>query len=142
MRSPALLLIIASLASGTVLADACQVTTRSSSAAVPEVETRTCYTLTGMPDEAIDWSCSSQNKEMLNTQKQRVPRCPDKEIGQCSAPLTQESLANPKATSNDPAADRPEIPSDARVLTYYYDTRNQGQARIDCEKAGGTWRMP
>lgn len=142
MHAPALLLMLASLASGTVLADACQVTTRSSSASVPTVETQTCYTLQGMPDDAIDWSCSSENKEMLNTQKRRVVRCPDQEIGQCSAPLTQESLANPRATSNAAQAPRPAIPDDARVLTYYYDTRHQGQARIDCEKAGGTWRMP
>lgn len=142
MRTPALLLILASLASGPVLADACQVSTRSSSEAVPPVEVQTCYRLTGMPDDAIDWSCSNENKEMLNTEKRRGARCPDKETGQCSAPLTQESLANPKATSNDPDGARPTIPKEARVVTYYYDTRNQGQSRIDCEKAGGTWRQP
>ncbi|MEE1920700.1 hypothetical protein V0R50_15550 [Pseudomonas sp. 148P] len=142
MRTPALLLILASLASANALADACQVTTRSSSPSVPAVDVETCYTLKGMPAEAISWSCSNENKEMLNTEKRRVARCPDKEIGQCSAPLTQESLANPRATSNDPDGARPAIPDDAQVVTYYYDTRNQGQARIDCEKSGGTWRMP
>lgn len=142
MRTSPLLLLLGSLASGSVLADACQVTTRSSSEAVPAVDRQTCYTLQGMPAEAIDWSCSNESKEMLNSEKHRVARCPDRQVGQCSAPLTQESLANPRATSNDPDAARPAIPNDARVVTYYYSAEHLVQARIDCESAGGRWGQP
>lgn len=140
MRVPALLLLISSLASTQVLAEACDVTTRSSSEAVKPVEGHTCYSFSNMPAEAINWSCSNESKEMLNSQKHKVARCADGSVGSCIAPLTQEALANPKAAGRDEPSTKPTLPKDARVITYYYDTPSLGQARSDCERNNGIWQ--
>lgn len=140
MRLTLLMVILGSLASGEVMAEACEVMTRSSSEAVKPVEGRTCYSYSNMPAEAINWSCSNESKEMLNTEKHKVPRCADGSIGSCIAPLTQESLANPKAAGRDEPSTRPALAKDARVVTYYYDTPSLGQARADCERSNGIWQ--
>jgi hypothetical protein len=93
-----------------------------------------------MPAEAINWSCSNESKDMLSTQKHKVARCADGSVGSCIAPLTQESLANPKAAGGDQPATRPSLPKEARVITYYYDTPSLGQARTDCERNDGIWQ--
>ncbi|WP_200625940.1 hypothetical protein [Pseudomonas sp. LAM2023] len=140
MRIAWVTLIVMSLVSGRVLAEACDVMTRSSSEAVRPVEQHTCYTYGNMPPEAINWSCSNQSKDMLSAEKHKVARCADGSVGSCIAPLTQEALANPKAAGNDQPSTRPGLPKDARVVTYYYDTPSLGQARSDCERSNGIWQ--
>ncbi|MCO7632378.1 MULTISPECIES: hypothetical protein [Pseudomonas] len=140
MRFPVLLLMLGSLVSTQVLAEACEVFTRSSSDAVTPVERRTCYSFSDMPAEAIAWSCSNESKEMVNTRKHPVSRCADGSVGSCIAPLTQESLANPKSIGRDQPPTHPAVPKDARVITYYYDTPSLAQARTDCERNDGIWQ--
>lgn len=134
-----LLFLSCGLTSANVLAEACDVVTRSSSDAVKPVELRTCYSFSGMPDKAIAWSCSNESKDMLSTEKHRVAKCPENSVARCVAPLTQESLANPRSTSNDPDGERPEVPENARVTTWYYSTGDLAQARVDCTSGGGEW---
>ncbi|WP_411959606.1 hypothetical protein ACK56M_14830 [Pseudomonas sp. s4] len=133
---PMLILMMASLLSGQALAEACNVLTRSSSEAVTPVERHSCYSYSNLPAEAINWSCSNESKDMLNSEKHKVARCADGSVGSCIAPLTQEALANPKATGGD----KPALPKDARVITYYYDTPSLGQARSDYERSNGIWQ--
>ncbi|EJN40076.1 hypothetical protein PMI38_00415 [Pseudomonas sp. GM84] len=141
MRLSLLMVMLGSLASAEVLAEACDVVTRSSSEAVKPVEGHTCYSFGNMPAEAINWSCSNESKEMLSTEKHKVARCADGSVGSCIAPLTQEALANPKAGGvGDGPSTRPALPKDARVITYYYDTPSLGQARSDCERNNGIWQ--
>jgi len=140
MRPTLLMVMLGSLASGEVLAEACEVMTRSSSEAVKPVEGRTCYSYSNMPAEAINWSCSNESKEMLSTEKHKVARCADGSVGSCIAPLTQESLANPKSAGRSEPSTKPALPKDARVITYYYDTPSLGQARADCERNDGIWQ--
>lgn len=140
MRIAPLLPLLCLLGTGSTLADACHVMTRSSSASVPEVETESCYEFTGVPETAIDWSCSNENKDMLSRQKRQVERCADGSQGQCITALTQESLANPRSGTGNESQAYPAVPNDAKVITYYYSVANLGQARTDCENSGGTWR--
>ncbi|MDF0732158.1 hypothetical protein P0Y43_15685 [Pseudomonas entomophila] len=140
MRIRTLLLLLACLHGSAALADACDVITRSSSDAITPVERHSCYSYGNMPAEAIAWSCSNESKDMLSTEKTRVPRCADGSVGSCIAPLTQESLANPKAAGRSEPSTRPALPKDARVITYYYDTPSLGQARNDCERSNGIWQ--
>ena len=142
MRLSLLMVMLGSLASAEVLAEACDVVTRSSSEAVKPVEGHTCYSFGNMPAEAINWSCSNESKEMLSTQKRRVQACQDNSVGRCTASLTQESLANPHATSKAPSRDSLAVPDGAQVVTYYYATAHLQQARKDCESAGGRWQAP
>ncbi|HDS1733364.1 MULTISPECIES: hypothetical protein [Pseudomonas] len=140
MRVPVLLLLLASCASTQVLAEACDVTTRSSSEAVKPVQGHTCYSFSNLPADTINWSCSNESKEMLNTEKRKVDRCADGSVGSCIAPVTQESLANPDSAGRDEPSTKPALPKDARVVTYYYDTPSLGQARSDCERNNGIWQ--
>ncbi|MGJ7549881.1 hypothetical protein [Pseudomonas alloputida] len=140
MRIHLMMIVLASLASGEVLAEACDVQTRSSSEAVKPVEHHTCYSFSNMPAESINWSCSNESKDMLSTEKHKVARCADGSVGSCIAPLTQETLANPNAGGRDQPSTKPALPKDARVITYYYDTPSLGQARADCERNEGIWQ--
>lgn len=140
MRLSLLMVVVGGLASTEVLAEACEVSTRSSSEAVKAVEGRTCYSFSDMPAEAINWSCSNESKAMLSTEKRKVPRCADGSVGSCIAPLTQETLANPKSAGRDEPSTSPALPKEARVMTYYYDTPSLGQARADCERNNGIWQ--
>nr|WP_179058664.1 hypothetical protein [Pseudomonas taiwanensis]NWL76478.1 hypothetical protein [Pseudomonas taiwanensis] len=140
MRLAPLIPLLFLLGTGSALAEACHVMTRSSSSAVPAVEMESCYEFTGVPESTIDWSCSNESKEMLSSQKHPVERCADGSDGQCIAALTQESLANPRSGAENESQARPAIPNDAKVITYYYSVANLGQARTDCENSGGTWR--
>ncbi|WP_338799693.1 hypothetical protein V9K81_12365 [Pseudomonas monteilii] len=140
MRFALYMAMLGTLGSGQVLAEVCDVVTRSSSEAVKPVQQHTCYSYSNTPAEAIAWSCSNESKEMLNSEKRRVERCPDSSVGSCIAPLTQETLANPDAAGRDEHATRPALPKDARIITYYYDTPSLGQARSDCERNNGVWQ--
>ncbi|MCY1421838.1 hypothetical protein D9M71_375030 [compost metagenome] len=123
-------------------AQACEVTTRAVSHDVPVITANSCYEFKGMPANAIDWSCSNQSKDALATEKVQVKSCKPGNFATCRATLTQESLANPLSTSKDRQTDPVNIPDAAEVVTYYYDVRNQSQARIDCEQGGGRWETP
>lgn len=132
--------LLASLASATALAEACHVTTRTASAAVPEVAEELCYEFVGVSDGAIDWSCGTDSDQMLSTQTHKVERCPGGSLGRCEAALTQATLANYRAGGEDRSKARPLVPNDALVITRYYSAEDLKQVRIDCENLGGTWR--
>lgn len=134
------LLLIASLSPTLVFAEGCDVLTRSQSASVPVVESHSCYEYEGMPVNSIDWSCSNESKEMLTSTKKKVAQCEERYQATCVATLTQESLANPHSTSKDKNSQRPNVPDNAQVTTYYYGADNLSQAKIDCESGGGHWK--
>ncbi|WP_294736033.1 hypothetical protein [uncultured Pseudomonas sp.] len=121
------------------LAAACDVYTHSQSDQVPVVEQHTCYTYEGVPSDAIDWSCSNENKDMMNTKKTKIAQCAGDYTASCKATLTQEALANPHATAKVPGHAGAMLPSNAGVVTYHYAAQELKQAKIDCEKDGGQW---
>ncbi len=129
------------LYSANLLADGCQVRTQTSSNAVPEVASESCYEFSGVPSEAIKWSCSNESKEMLNTHKELVAQCSSGSRARCTAALTQASLANPEASARDTPQARPGVPNDAKVITHYYSAEHLQQARVDCESSGGSWSI-
>ncbi|BCD88427.1 hypothetical protein PSm6_48340 [Pseudomonas solani] len=139
LRMP--LLLAACLASPLALADACQVETHPVSRQVPGVETETCYEYSGMPAGAVDWSCSNESKDMLQSDKRKVANCKSGWFGRCTGALTQEALANPQS-SGEEGSDPANIPADAKVVTYHYTAKDPAQAKIDCESGGGTWQAP
>jgi hypothetical protein len=143
MRTYAMIfsVLLGSLATSNALAEACYVSTRSSSEAVPEVEKDHCYEYQGIDKGAIDWSCSNESNEMLNSEKRKVERCETASLGRCEAALTQEALANPSSTDQNVSKSRPAVPNDAKVITHYYSAGDLDQARTDCESSGGTWRQ-
>lgn len=134
-----LIFLMTTSASSTALAAACDVYTRTQSDQVPMVEQHTCYAYEGMPSEAIDWSCSNEQKDMLITQKSRVAQCPGDYAASCKATLTQEALANPHATAKATGHTGAVLPGNARMVTYHYAAQDLKQAKIDCEKDGGQW---
>ncbi|MDB6142726.1 MAG: hypothetical protein JWP80_1770 [Pseudomonas sp.] len=132
--------VLCSVLCGPVWAEACQVSTQPASQGLAQVNGQTCYEFRDMPAGSIDWSCSNQSKDGLTSQKQKVDTCPSGAKNTCSATLTQESLANERSTSKVPGQGTFQIPNGAKVITYYYDMKDQSQARIDCEHGGGTWK--
>jgi hypothetical protein len=122
------------------MAQGCDVQTRSQSASVPVIESHTCYEYSGMPVDAINWSCSNQSKEMLTSTKNKVEHCANHYQATCIGTLTAESLANPQAMSKDKSSKSLTIPDNARSITYYYDAQNLNQSRIDCVTGGGEWK--
>ncbi|MDI3275148.1 hypothetical protein ACYZT3_12945 [Pseudomonas sp. MDT1-16] len=135
-----LLFLLASLSPTLVMAEGCDVLTRSQSPSVPVVESHSCYEYEGMPVNAIDWSCSNESKDMLASTKKKVEQCADRYQATCIATLTQESLANPHSTSKDKNSKSLNIPDNAQVTTYYYNAEHLSQAKIDCESGGGHWK--
>jgi hypothetical protein len=140
MNSRFLLLVIVSLSPALVMAQGCDVMTRSQSPSVPVVESHTCYEYEGMPVDAIDWSCSNESKEMLTSTKKKVEQCGDHYQATCLATLTQESLANPQSISKDKNSQSVNIPDNAQITTYYYGAEQLKQSKIDCETGGGSWK--
>jgi len=140
MNSRFLLLVIVSLSPALVMAQGCDVMTRSQSPSVPVVESHTCYEYEGMPVDAIDWSCSNESKEMLTSTKKKVEQCGDHYQATCLATLTQESLANPQSISKDKNSQSVNIPDNAQITTYYYGAEHLNQSKIDCETGGGSWK--
>lgn len=134
------LLLIACASPTAVLAQGCDVITRSQSQAVAEIETRSCYEYKGVPSEAIGWSCSNESKGTLSTMKKPVERCAEGYVATCQARLTQEALANPRSTSKDRSGGSANLPDNAQVTWYYYDAQQLQQAEKDCESTGGQWK--
>lgn len=135
-----ILMVIALLSPSLALAQGCDVVTRAESASVPAIETHSCYEFEGMPQDSINWSCSNESKEMLSTTKNGVGQCPDHYQATCLGTLTQEALANPRSISKDKNSRSTNIPDNAQIITYYYDTEHLAQAKIDCETGGGHWK--
>ncbi|AJO78695.1 MULTISPECIES: hypothetical protein [Pseudomonas] len=141
MNTPTLVCLAAvALGSGGAFAQSCDVVTRSQSSDVPGVDTHTCYLFEGMPADAIAWSCSNESKGTLASRKEKVASCDESYLAVCRARLTQEALANPRATDSDPRGSSVNIPDKARVVTFYYQAQDLKQARTDCETAGGRWQ--
>ncbi|WP_223569976.1 hypothetical protein [Pseudomonas sp. BF-R-26] len=134
-----LLLLIVCLCPTWVMAQGCDVKTRSQSPSVPVIETHSCYEYDGMPVDSIDWSCSNESKEMLTSTKKKVAQCGDHYRATCLGTLTAEALANPQSISKDKNSKPLNIPDNAQVITYYYSIENLPQAKIDCETGGGKW---
>lgn len=132
--------VLCCLASAGAWAQACQVSTQPASAGLKEITAQSCYEYRGMPAGSIDWSCSNQSKDALTSHKQKIDSCPSGAKATCSATLTQESLANERSTSKEAGKETANIPKGAQVITYYYDMKDQSQARIDCEQGGGKWK--
>lgn len=132
--------LVGSLSSGIALGEACYVSNRSSSASIPEVEKDLCYEFVGMSEGDIDWSCSNENDQMINSQQRKVSHCETGSLASCEAAVTQETLANYRAAGQNREQARPAVPNDAKIITHYYRTENLKQLRIDCENVGGTWR--
>ena len=135
-----MLALLGSLASSLAFAAACHVSQSATSAQVPTVVLESCYEFSGVPAEAINWSCSNESNQPLGSDKHPVAACKSGFKATCSAPLSQESLANHRATGDDQAASSFSVPENAQVITYFYSLENQPQAKIDCELGGGKWK--
>ena len=121
-------------------ATSCYVTAETSGAVPPPVVTEKCFEFQGTEDESIDWVCQD-NEAIKNSQREIRDSCPAGHFGVCTATLTPETLANERATGSQ-AIDTPApttVPDTARIVTYNYESTNRGQAKIDCESAGGEW---
>lgn len=135
-----LLLAIVALSSLPAAANSCYVTVETSGAVPPPVVTEKCFEYQGMDAEAIEWVCQN-NEAVENSRRELRDSCPSGHFGICTATITPETLANERAAGSQ-AADTPmptTVPEDARILTYHYEASDRGQARIDCENAGGEW---
>lgn len=133
-------LLVGSLFGSLAMAEGCHVLTRSASPGVEAVETESCYEFRGLPPGSINWSCSNESQETLGTKQEKVAKCETNYDASCSASITQETLANHKSSSTNPPANEPNVPDDAKVVTYYYGLADKAQARNDCERGGGEWQ--
>lgn len=140
MDTRILLLLIGSLTGSSAFADACYVSQNTTNAQVPAVVLESCYEFTGMPADTINWSCSNESNQPQGSEKRKVASCKSDSVATCSAALTQESLANHRATADDEGTGSLNLPPDAKVITYFYSLENRPQAKIDCESGGGTWK--
>ncbi|WP_043307247.1 hypothetical protein [Pseudomonas sp. ML96] len=141
MIAKATALLIGCLLAPLALAEGCHILTQSSSPGVAAVETESCYEFQGMPAGTINWSCSNESQETLGTRQEKVAKCDAGYVASCRAAITQETLANHRSSSSNPPANEPNVPDDAKVVTYYYDLDDPTQAKNDCEKGGGTWEQ-
>jgi len=135
-----ILLLIACASPAAAMAQGCDVFTQSQSSSVPAIESHSCYEYKGVPAETLDWSCSNESKGTLSTRKTRVERCAEGYVATCQAPLTQEALANPRATRQDQNGGSASLPDNALITWYYYDINQAKQAQQDCETTGGQWK--
>jgi len=134
-------LVLAGALSLPAAARSCYVSADTSGVVPPPVVTEKCFEYHGVDDEkAIDWVCSD-SEAVENPRRELRDSCPAGHFGVCSAPMTAETLANERATGTQ--ADNGTLPTtvakDARIITYNYHASDRGQARIDCESAGGEW---
>lgn len=123
-------------------AQACYVTVDPAMSGPTGVREEYCHEAEGVESNALDWSCSN-DKDVQNTQRQEMKQCPEGYFGTCTAALTQESLANPSAAGRQTQQpfSAPQLPDDARLLTYHYRALDGAQPKLDCENAGGTWEQ-
>lgn len=138
IRTLAVVLLV--IASSEALAAACQVSTRALSEKIPVVVIQSCYVYEGMEEGAIDWSCSNENRGLLDHEKKPVENCPSGYFGSCTATLTQEALASHKAIGDIKTGTPMAVPDDAKIVSYFYRVAEKEQARKDCTAAGGNWQ--
>lgn len=123
-------------------AEACYVTVDPAMAGPTGVREEYCHEAEGVESDALDWSCTT-DKDIQNTQRQEMKQCPEGHFGRCVAELTQSSLANPAAAGRktEQPFSAPQLPGDAKLITYHYRALDGGQPKIDCETGGGSWEM-
>ena len=121
-------------------AQSCYVQSETSGAIPAPVVTEQCFEFHGMDSGAIDWVCQD-NEAVKNSRREIRDSCPGGHFGVCTAPMTPETLANERATGSQ--AKNGTLPTqvndDATIVTYLYQASDRGQAKIDCESAGGSW---
>lgn len=136
-----LVLILAGALSLPAAARSCYVTAETSGDVPPPVVTEKCFEYRGLDnDDSIDWVCSD-NETVKNSKRELRDSCPAGHFGVCTAKLTPEALANERATGSqaDEGPFSGTVPDDAQIVTYNYEASDRGQAKIDCESAGGEW---
>lgn len=134
------LLVACAVVSLPAAANSCYVTAETSGAVPPPVVTEKCFEFHGAKDDSIDWVCQD-NEAVKNSRREIRDSCPSGHFGVCTAAMTPETLANERATGSQ-ATDTPApttVPETAQIVTYNYESTNRGQAKIDCESAGGKW---
>lgn len=134
--------LLTSCICGVAWGEACDVTQRPGAAQVPVVQSHTCFEYKGMPAGAMDWACSNEDKGATPSEKHKIASCPSGAVASCTATLSPETLANERSTSREPGENTAQVPDGAEVITLYYEMREQAQARIDCEQAGGKFSSP
>ncbi|PAU57540.1 hypothetical protein [Pseudomonas indica] len=100
-----------------------------------------CFEHEGMPEGSLDWSCNNKTGDVAGMRKEKRQTCPSGYFGRCVAPLTQETLANEMSSGRygQEAGTPPNVPDEAKIVTYYYQALDKGQAKVDCESGGGRW---
>lgn len=134
-------LVLAVALSLPAAARSCYVTARTSGDVPPPVVTEKCFEYRGLDsDDSIDWVCRD-NEAVKNSQREIRDSCPAGHFAVCTAALTPETLANERATGTQGDDDTfsGTVPDDAQIITYNYQASDRGQAKIDCESAGGEW---
>jgi len=126
------------------LADSCYVRVNEQTGIQLAGSSEYCFEHQGMPADSFDWVCDDEerSKDLLGTRKrERDKNCPTGYFGKCTATLTQESLATEQATGQygEGVFTAPQIPDDAKLVTYHYQASGRAQAKVDCESAGGRW---
>lgn len=134
------LLAIAGTLSLPAAAQSCYVTERTSPGVPPPVNQEVCFEYLGTEEGAIDWACRD-DKAMGSTRREIRDSCPSGAFGRCTAILTPESLISERATGTRAGENTfpPQVPEGSQIVTHYYKVSDRGQARIDCEQAGGQW---
>lgn len=134
------LLLVAGVFSLPAAAKSCHVTAQTSGAVPPPVVTERCFEYQGVEDDAIDWVCQDTDG-VKNSQRRLVKSCPSGYFGSCTAGATPETLANERALGSQADDDvwSGTLSGQARIVTYVYQASDRGQAKIDCESAGGEW---
>lgn len=135
-------LILAGVLSLPAMARSCYVTADTSGAVPPPVVTEKCFEFHGVEDEqaSLDWVCGDSGA-VENSRREIRDSCPSGHFGVCSASLTPETLANERATGTQAknGTFSGTVPDDAHIITYNYHASDRGQAKVDCENAGGEW---
>lgn len=129
------------LGSAGAFADACYVTIDSSLAGPTGAREETCFEHRGAPAGSLDWSCKS-DKDVQGASREKRDSCPSGFFGKCTAELTQEALANEKSAGqkSEQPFEAPQVEDQAQQITYHYRALDGGQAKLDCENAGGAWQ--
>jgi len=136
------ILILAGALSLPAMARSCYVTADTSGTVPPPVVTEKCFEYRGVEDEqeSLDWVCAN-TAAVENSRREIRDSCPSGHFGVCTARLTPESLANERATGTQAANGTfsGTVSEDAQIITYNYQASDRGQAKVDCESAGGEW---
>ncbi|MES2818824.1 MAG: hypothetical protein V4812_07575 [Pseudomonadota bacterium] len=134
------LLVVASTLSLPAAAKSCYVTERTSPGVPPPVNQEVCFEHLGTQEDSIDWACRD-DKAVRSSRRDMRDSCPPGAFGRCTATLTPESLISERATGTRTGENTfpSQVPEGAQIVTHYYKVSDRGQARTDCEQAGGQW---